>query len=126
MRFLIDMNLSPQGCPRLRDTGYEATHWSEVGPGDAPDGVLMAWAERNGATVLTHDLDFGAMLAHTGDAGPSVVQIREQDVDPERVGEAVLAAIAQCRELLQGGALVTVDLRRAKARVLPIRRDRSP
>lgn len=123
MRFLVDMNLSPLWAARLREAGHDATHWSEVGRGDAPDEELMAWGEREGAVVFTHDLDFGAILAHTGAAGPSVIQIREQDVDPETVGKAVLSAIEQCREVLERGALVTVDLRRAKARILPIRRE---
>jgi len=72
--------------------------------------------------VFTHDLDFGTLLAHTGADGPSVIQLREQDVDPIRVGAAVIAGIAQCQEILGLGALVTIDLSRAKARILPIRR----
>ncbi len=123
MKMLVDMNLSPQWVMGLRSAGQEATHWSAVGRGNAPDEGPMAWASREGAVVFTHDPDFGAILAHTGASGPSVIQIREQDVDPETIDAAVLAAIEQCREPLERGALVTVDPRRAKARVLPIRRE---
>ncbi len=35
--------------------------------------------------VLTHDLDFGAMLAATGARGPSVVAVRIQDVRPQSI-----------------------------------------
>src|SRR5262249_6771498 len=47
-----------------------------VGLPDASDAELMQWAATNGYIVLTADLDFGAILAATRDARPSVVQIR--------------------------------------------------
>ena len=123
MRFLVDMTLSLLWIARLRVAGHDATYWSEVGEGNAPGVALKAWAEREGAVVFTHDRDFGAILAHTGASGPSAMRIREQDVDPEAFGMLVVSAIEQCRDPLERGALVTVDLRRAKARVLPIRRE---
>jgi predicted nuclease of predicted toxin-antitoxin system len=42
----------------------------------------MAWAKGNGFTVITNDLDFSAILASTRGEGPSVVQIRAQDLSP--------------------------------------------
>jgi len=36
MRFLIDMNLTPRWVQYLRSAGYEAIHWSSVGPLSAP------------------------------------------------------------------------------------------
>jgi predicted nuclease of predicted toxin-antitoxin system len=36
-----------------------------VGPGNAPDSVLMQWAAERDYVVLTADLDFGAILADT-------------------------------------------------------------
>lgn len=122
MRFLIDMNLSPLWADVLHGAGYEAVHWSSVGRGDAADEELMAYARDHVLVVFTHDLDFGALLAHSGSSGPSVVQIREQDVDPARIGATVVASLRQCEAALVEGALVTIDLARAKARILPIRR----
>jgi predicted nuclease of predicted toxin-antitoxin system len=45
----------------------------------------MAWARENGHVVLTHDLDFGTLLALTRANGPSVVQVRAQDVLPQHL-----------------------------------------
>ena len=65
MKVLVDMNLSPGWASFLADVGFEAVHWSMVGPGNAPDSVLMQWAAERDYVVLTADLDFGAILADT-------------------------------------------------------------
>jgi predicted nuclease of predicted toxin-antitoxin system len=44
------------------------------------DKFRMKWANDNGYVVFTHDLDFGALLATTHAQGPSVIQIRTQDI----------------------------------------------
>ena len=80
----------------------------------------MAWARAHGAVVLTHDLDFGTLLALTHAAGPSVLQVRATDVSPGHLGALVVATLTQLADLLTAGALVTVDEHRSRARVLPI------
>ena len=78
MRLLIDMNMSPDLCARFRAVGHEAVHWSTLGAAKAPDKTIMAHAKAHGFVVLTHDLDFGAILAATRAEGPSVVQIHTE------------------------------------------------
>jgi len=70
--------------------------------------------------VLTHDLDFGAILAATQGTKPSVVQIRAADVSPEAIGKTVIAALRQMESELVAGALITVDPQHARVRVLPL------
>jgi len=65
MKLLVDMNLSPQWTVLLRGAGWNAEHWSEVGNPDATDQEILAYASANDFVVLTHDLDFGAILAVT-------------------------------------------------------------
>ncbi|MFB3892252.1 MAG: DUF5615 family PIN-like protein [Phycisphaerae bacterium] len=65
------MNLSPLWAGVLSAHGWEAVHWSSVGDPRASDKVVMSWAAANGHVVLTHDLDFGAILAATGAREPS-------------------------------------------------------
>jgi len=67
-----------------RGRGSPRVHWSSVGDPRAADSVLMAWASANGCVVFTHDLDFGALLAASTDDGPSVIQMRTNDVTPKR------------------------------------------
>jgi len=64
--------------------GVEAVHWSSVGPFDASDEFILAWARANEATVLTRDLDFAAALMMQGRVSPSVIQLRVDQVRPER------------------------------------------
>jgi predicted nuclease of predicted toxin-antitoxin system len=71
MKLLVDMNLSPRWIVALRGAGVEAEHWSEVGDPRAPDEKIMACAAAGGWVVLTHDLDFGAILAATRGDKPS-------------------------------------------------------
>jgi predicted nuclease of predicted toxin-antitoxin system len=80
----------------------------------------MDWAIAQGYVVFTHDLDFGTVLALTHHAGPSVIQIRDQDVLPKSAGEAIVAAIRQAEADLAKGALVVVRENKSRIRILPL------
>jgi predicted nuclease of predicted toxin-antitoxin system len=110
-RLLVDMNLSCEWIPLLRAAGHEAVHWSEVGDPRAPDVLLMQWASVRGYAVLTHDLDFGTMLALSGADGPSVVQVRSLNVLPETIGSLVLLVLSRYAREIEQGALVVADER---------------
>jgi predicted nuclease of predicted toxin-antitoxin system len=120
MRLLIDMNLSPKWAEFLKEAGFEAAHWSALGAANASDPELMTYAMANDYVILTHDLDFGAILAATGDGGPSVVQVRANDLSPHVIGKQIAAALNQAANAIQAGALVTVDPIRARITMLPI------
>jgi predicted nuclease of predicted toxin-antitoxin system len=121
MKILVDMNLSPRWVRFLGDAGIEAAHWSELGPGDAPDVEIMTFAKAHDYVVFTHDLDFSAILAATHREKPSVIQVRSDDVSPEAIGSAVVAALRQTAHDLSKGALLTVEPKRMRVRLLPLR-----
>ena len=123
MKILIDMNLSPAWVSAIEDAGVEAVHWSTIGAPSAPDREIMAWAKAKGHVVLTHDLDFGAILASTGADAPSVVQLRAQDITPGYCAPFVMPALVRFSPQLASGALLSVDARRARVRLLPLRGD---
>ena len=120
MKLLVDMNLSPDWCPVLKRQGWTTAHWSAVGDPRAPDRAVMDWARTNGYVVLTHDLDFGALLATTRSTGPSVVQLRTRDVLPAGVETLLVAVLRAHQVALEHGALVSVDEARGRVRVLPL------
>ena len=120
MKLLVDMNLSPRWVSVLIDAGFEAVHWSVVGAFDATDVHIMAYAAAKDHIVLTHDLDFGAILAATQRRKPSVVQIRAVDVRPLAIGQHVITALRQAARELNEGALLTVDPSRTRMRILPL------
>jgi len=80
MKLLVDMNLSPDWVETLRTAGWEAVHWTAAGNPRATDADITRFARDDGWVVFTHDLDFGTILAHTQACGPSVFQVRTQDV----------------------------------------------
>ena len=76
----------------------------------------------NDFIVLTHDLDFSAILAATQGEKPSVVQIRADDVSPSVIGMQVVAALRQMESELEAGALLTIDPSRTRLNLLPLQR----
>ncbi|MFZ5447572.1 MAG: DUF5615 family PIN-like protein [Thermodesulfobacteriota bacterium] len=121
MKILIDMNLPPRWMEIFAKAGFEAVHWSQVGAPTASDREIMAWARDNGYIVFTHDLDFSALLAATQGDGPSVIQVRTQNVLPEAIGELVVDSLRRFQNELVKGAIITIDPSRARIRILPLR-----
>jgi predicted nuclease of predicted toxin-antitoxin system len=119
VKLLIDMNLSPEWIAEFARHGWSALHWSTVGDSRADDSVIMDWARSNDHVVFTHDLDFGTALALTHSVGPSVIQVRGQDVLPEHMGSVVIAALRQHEAALESGALVVVEAKKSRVRILP-------
>jgi predicted nuclease of predicted toxin-antitoxin system len=115
------MNLSPDWVEWFQNHQWPAVHWSSVGDPQATDETIMRWARANQYVVFTHDMDFGTALALTNADGPSVIQVRAQDVFPEHLGRFVLAALRQHGSLLEKGALVVVDENTSRVRILPLR-----
>jgi predicted nuclease of predicted toxin-antitoxin system len=120
LQILIDMNLPPAWVDALSEHGWPAEHWSTIGKPNASDVEIMGWARSNGYVVFTHDLDFGTMLALTQAAGPSVLQVRGQNVLPDQLSSVVLSALKQHESDLVNGALVVVEASKTRVRVLPI------
>jgi predicted nuclease of predicted toxin-antitoxin system len=101
VKFLVDMNLSPLWVEALAESDIASVHWSTVGDHGAPDSEIMAYALRHEMFVLTHDLDFSAILAATFESRPSVVQIRAMNLSPNVIGPQVVA----CDSAVGGGTL---------------------
>ena len=71
MKLLIDMNLSPRWLKIMAQAGIMAEHWSTLGSVVASDPEIMAFAKEGDYVVLTHDMDFGAILAATHGEKPA-------------------------------------------------------
>lgn len=120
MKLLVDMNLSPDWVPLLVARGWEAQHWSQVGPGNTPDTELLRWARECGHIVLTQDLDFSQLLFATRDGDPSVVLLRMDNEFDTVARTHVCDAIAQAERALTAGALLNISGHRVRLRRLPI------
>jgi predicted nuclease of predicted toxin-antitoxin system len=92
-----------------------------VGDPRAEDRALMTWARSNDCVVFTNDLDFSALLAITRGSGPSVLQVRTQDLLPAAIGGTILRLLTEHRSALLEGAILTVDDRGSRVRILPLK-----
>ncbi|HUT01910.1 MAG TPA: DUF5615 family PIN-like protein, partial [Phycisphaerae bacterium] len=84
--------------------------------------VVLEWALTNDHVLLTHDLDFGAILASTQTTGPSVLQIRTQDLLPSAMEALLVESLRRFENELAIGSLVIIDELRSRARILPLSR----
>jgi predicted nuclease of predicted toxin-antitoxin system len=120
MKLLLDMNLTPRWVPYLEAAGFEVVHWSTVGLSNPPDEEIMPYAAGHGMVVLTHDLDFSAILGATKGKKPSVVQLRAHNISPEAIGPHIVTALRHTVDDLELGVLLTIDPDRTRIRLLPL------
>ena len=121
MKIVLDMNI-PQGWQEfLQAQGHEAIPWREIGDIRAEDTEIMEWARQNEFIVFTHDLDFGSLLHSTNASKPSVIQLSMEDIVPTAAGNLVIEALNNVSKELESGALVTIDPKRHRIRLLPLR-----
>ena len=78
MTILIDMNLTIRWIDYLCAAGHDAIHWASIGRISAPDQQIFDHARATGQVLLTNDLDFPRILAHTKGAQPSVILLRAE------------------------------------------------
>ena len=119
MKILLNMNLSPQWIELPADFNFEADHWLKFGPANTPDSDIIAFAKTNNYVILTHDLDFGIILALTHGDKPSVIQLRRGDLFPGSTVQLVAAALEKYQQELDKGALLTIDMLKTRVRILP-------
>ncbi len=105
MKLLVDMNLSPSWVERLARHRFEAVHWSSMGAATAPDVEILAWANEHHFVIITNDLDFSAILATGAVDGPSVVQVRTQDLLSDAAVSIVAKALEAHRDVSQSARL---------------------
>ncbi len=114
------MNLSVGWTAYLRERGHDAKHWSEIGSFDAPDAEIMEHCRKEGAIILSGDLDFATLHAIHGTDKPSVVQLRSKDRLPASIGPLVNRALTVGAGNLDSGAIVTISATRMRVAKLPI------
>lgn len=120
MKLLLDMNLPPRLAIQLREVGFEAIHCFCIGAPDATDETILSYAQDNDFIMVTCDLDFSAILAVTHGKKPSIIQLRLQSIRLDRDTPAIVSAIKQCAAELDEGAILTIDTKRLRLRLLPL------
>ena len=125
MKFLADMGISPKVVTFLADEGHDAVHLHEKGLDRLPDSEILRKARDETRIILTHDLDFGELVAASGERLPSVVIFRLRNMQPTQVNRYLHSVITKYRDSLEGGVIVSVTEGQIRSRILPIRRNSS-
>jgi predicted nuclease of predicted toxin-antitoxin system len=85
------------------------------------DKEIIEKARAEGRVILTHDLDFGRIIAVSQANVPSVVTFRLNDMRPTQVNRYLAEVLAYFAEQLKAGALVSVNERGVRVRSLPVK-----
>lgn len=120
MKFLANMGISLATVAFLRNLGHEAVHLHELGLDRLSDPDILARARREGQFLLTSDLGFGDLLAHSGAGLPSVIIFRLSDMRPASVNAHLDLALREFADDLAAGAILSVTDHRIRVRRLPI------
>jgi hypothetical protein len=122
VNILVDMNLSPDWVPVLQRHGWSAVHWSLVhgarSEGDRPGDHGLGGRERIHRVHARPRLrdGVGADPRHRPQRAPGP----GQNVLPDHLEPMLVAALRQHEGDLASGALVVVDEKKARVRILPI------
>lgn len=112
-------------CPRtaqyLRERGHNAVHLREQGLQHLPDIQIVAKAVAEQRIILTHDLDFGRIVALSRERAPSVVTFRLDDMRAGAVNRHLDELVTRFATELEGGVLISVTDQGVRVRRLPAR-----
>jgi len=122
MKLLLNQGLPRGACALFASAGFVASHVGNIGYASANDETILALAKSDGSVVLTLDADFGALLAFSGAASPSVIRIRVEGLKAPALVGIIVAVIEQARADLEAGSLVVVEPPRIRVRRLPLLR----
>jgi predicted nuclease of predicted toxin-antitoxin system len=120
MKLLLDMNIPLKYAALLSNKGIESLFWSAVGSPNAADNEIMEYASDNNLIVLTFDLDFSAILSSTHDLKPSIIQVRASILYAEQTVDFIAEDLLRNKHDLEKGAILTIDTKRARLRLLPL------
>ena len=126
MKFLADtplrahVGISPRVVSALREGGHDAVHLNEQGLGKMPDGEILTKARAERRVLLTHDLDFGELLAANHGELPSVIIFRLRDMRAENVIFHLFVILEKQTTALEKGVVCSVSERKVRIRALPI------
>ena len=124
MKFLADMGISPKTVAFLQGLGDDAAHLHDHGLERLQDAAILDKARIEGRVLLTHDLDFGELVAASGARLPSVVIFRLRNMHPDRVNRYLHRIITDHHDSLRQGAIISVTEAKIRVRPLPLRADR--
>jgi predicted nuclease of predicted toxin-antitoxin system len=120
MKFIADMGVSQRVAAWLRSRGHDVAHLRDEGLHRLPNGQIFEMARARGSVILTFDLDFGEIIALSGESTVSVILFRLNNTTSPFVIERLQSVLDSAAVALQSGAIVVVEDARHRVRRLPL------
>ncbi len=122
MKFIVDANVSPRLAVLLGEAGHDAVAVRDIGLGNASDDEILDFAIAQERVVISHDTDFGTLLAFRNLRRPSFILVRSSDpLTPDEHAELILSNLDAISTDLVTGAIVVFSRGRLRVRQLPVR-----
>lgn len=119
MRFLADMGVAQRVVKWLRDKGHDALHLRDENLHRLPNGLIFEKAYKEKRILLTFDLDFGEIVALSGERQVSVILFRLRNTTTQHVIDRLKNVLIDAGHALEQGAIVVVEEARHRIRRLP-------
>jgi predicted nuclease of predicted toxin-antitoxin system len=120
MKFLLNMNVPRELGRRLAAQGHECRHAGDIGMAQASDVAITEEARGSKETIVTHDLDYGHLLAFSGEPAPSVIIFRLRNTHPDNLFARIMSTWPEIDKPLLKGAIVVLEDAAFRIRRLPI------
>ena len=114
------MNVPPALGQMLSSEGHKWRHVANIGMAKSQYAAILVEAQSRGECIITHDLDYGQLLAFSGDSTPSVLIFRLRRVDIPQLFERIHATWSEIEEPLASGAVVIIEEVAIRVRRLPV------
>lgn len=121
LKFLANMNISPETVGSLRGEGWDIVRVSDVLPENSSDRKILEWARGEDRVVISQDLDFSALLALEGFSKPSLISLRLNGSDPALVTRRLLLIVPLVDGELRQGCAISIADASFRVRRLPIK-----
>ena len=120
MKFLLNANISPLLIPLLEKEHHAIRSVIRLGKHAAKDIEIADIARVNDETIITHDLDYGTILAFSGESKPSVIIFRVLPIGVEIFHTLIQLNWDRIEQPLTDGAIVIFENDALRIRKLPI------
>lgn len=120
MKLLLNMNIHRDMDVPLKERGHDCRHIGDIGMARAKDIDIVAEAKKTGETIITHDLDYGHLLAFSGESTPSVIILRLRNLQTNEIISRLDSVWSEIESALEKGAIVSISDKSLRIRNLPI------
>ena len=104
----------------MEKRGHVCRHVGDIGMSRAKDVEIVAEAKKTGEVIMTHDLDYGHLLAFSGESAPSVIILQLRDLRTNEIMSRLDAVWKDIESPLMDGAIISLSDKSLRIRTLPI------